>query len=390
MTNCLITAAIPRTIDLFLGPHIRRLRETGMTVHVASSGKPLVADEQGLAFHRVGFSRSPLDLKGHVRAWREYRRLVDELTASGEPLLLHLHTPIAAALARLALRRSHPVKVLYMAHGFHFLPGERNVYHWVERVLAGRTDLYVLINDDDVVSARALSGGESRRWTKIPGVGLQRVIGDEARPARRPEAGADPRARRAPRRVLVVGLLEARKHPTLAVRAAALLDDDVHVHFCGDGPLEPELRRLARSLGCERRVHFEGWTDDILPHFREADCLLFLSEREGLPMTVAEALACRLAVVAFDIRGVRDLLQGLNGWKIPDSRSPRAVADAVRAALDTEIDAAAYRERAERFSLAASLDAHEGAVRHLLQSDVRRSGARDGELGGTRARTEAT
>ena len=370
MAICVITAAIPRTIDLFLGPHMQRLTRMGMTVHVASSGEPVVADEQNLAFHQVNFSRSSINIIGHFRAWREYRRLLDKLTSSGDTVLLHLHTPIAAALARLAIRRSHPVKVLYMAHGLHFLPGEKNIYYWIERAMARYTDLFVLINEDDALSAKALSRNNPNRVTKIPGVGLQRVIADDT-DNKAPENLPTSSSGKNLKRVLVVGILEERKHPELAVQAAALMDDNVHVHFCGDGPLESRLRATAKSLGCEHRVHFEGWTEDVLPYYHNADCLLFLSEREGLPMSVAEALASRLAVVAYDIRGVRDLLQGLNGWKVPETRDPAAVAEAVQAALDTDIDNDAYRTRARQFSLDASLDAHEAAVRKLMQEGLR-------------------
>ncbi len=374
MAICLITAAIPRTIDLFLGPHMQRLTEMGMNVKIASSGKPLVADEQGLACYQINFTRSPLNVIGHFRAWRDYRQLIDQLTLSGETLILHLHTPIAAALARLAIRRSHPVKVLYMAHGFHFLPGERNLYYWVERAMARFTDLYVLINEDDVISANALSHDDSSRYIKIPGVGLQRALDVDDAPGQPLLSTLPTRSLENQKRVLVVGVLEERKHPELAVQAAALLGDNVHVHFCGDGPLEPKLRALAKSLGCQHRVHFEGWTDEVRPYYQDADCLLFLSEREGLPMSVAEALASQLAVVAFDIRGVRDLLQGLNGWKIPESRTPESVAHAVQMALGVQIDRESYRARARHFSLDASLDAHEAAVRQLMQVEQRVAG----------------
>jgi glycosyltransferase involved in cell wall biosynthesis len=183
-------------------------------------------------------------------------------------------------------------------------------------------------------------------------------------------AAGKPASTAAPKRkkVLVVGILEERKHPELAIQAAALLDDNVDMVFCGDGPMEAELRQLAKSVGREQQVQFEGWTEDVSPYFEQADCLLFLSEREGLPMTVAEAMASGLAVVAFDIRGVRDLLHGLNGWHIPEARTAEAVAIAVRAALDTSIDKEAYRCKASQFTLEASLAAHDAAVQRLLQS----------------------
>ena len=367
MTHCIVTAAIPRTIDLFLGPHIEQLRKRGLEVHVVSSGCPSVAREQGLQFHQVNFSRSPLNLIGHYRAWRQYRDLLDRLTANGERVLLHLHTPIAASLARLARRRRHPVTVLYMAHGLHFLPGEKNLYYWLERLMARLTDLYVLINDDDVQSTRsALVAGDASRWVKIPGVGMQNVSTAVEKPGVPGPAGAQDPPDPAIKRVLVLGVLEPRKHPELALRAVAALDDDVHVHFCGDGPMEADLRELASSLGCAERVHFEGWTEQVEPWFARCHCLLFLSDREGLPMAVAEALTSRLPVVAFDIRGVRDLLHELDGWLIPQSRSAPAVAEALQSALQSRIDAPAYARRAAQFSLQASLAAHGTAIDRLL------------------------
>jgi len=384
MTTCVVTAAIPRTIDLFLGPHIKRMRELGFQVHIASSGKPDVVDEQNLQFTNIGFMRSPLNLIAHYRAWKEYRALIDKLSANNEPVLLHLHTPIAATLARLAVRRTHPTRVLYMAHGFHFLPGEKNLYYWIERLMARYTDLYVVINDDDAVSANKLSHGDSSRWAKIPGVGLQRitsdeklseVIPDDGQLSSSPPASTDDMAITSPslrvqkrkrKSVIVVGVLEPRKHPELAIQAAAALDDDVDVYMVGDGPMEAQLREMAESLGCAHRVHFEGWTDNVKHYFSRADCLLFLSEREGLPMSVVEAVAAEIAVVAFDIRGVRDLLHKLNGWHVPDSRSASAVAAAITAALNTDIDRDAYQQRANEFTLQASEEAHLAAVKRLV------------------------
>ncbi|WP_374112937.1 glycosyltransferase [Streptomyces sp. WAC 00631] len=114
------------------------------------------------------------------------------------------------------------------------------------------------------------------------------------------------------------------------------------LHLFGDGPLEAELRGRAARLGCAERVVFRGSVRDVAAAYRELSVLALTSEREGRPMAVAEAAACGVPAVSFDLSdGVREL--------VADGRTGRLVRpgdqEAFTAALRELVADDALRER---------------------------------------------
>ncbi len=83
---------------------------------------------------------------------------------------------------------------------------------------------------------------------------------------------------------------------------------DVHFLLVGDGPVRPELERLAGSLGISDRVHFAGLTDDVPPYLAAMDIYLMSSEFEGLPLALLEAMAAGLPVAATAVGGIPEVI----------------------------------------------------------------------------------
>jgi len=73
----------------------------------------------------------------------------------------------------------------------------------------------------------------------------------------------------------------------------------------GDGPEFPRLRALARRLGLQGDVRFDGWLphDEVLARMRSCDVFLYASLRDGGGAVVVEALAAGLPVVCLDLGG---------------------------------------------------------------------------------------
>lgn len=96
----------------------------------------------------------------------------------------------------------------------------------------------------------------------------------------------------------------------------------------GHGPLHDRLRRQAESLGLADRVLVPGLAEDIEAELRAASLFVLSSIHEGLPMALAEAMACGLPCVAFDCApGVREIVtDGVDGIVVPP-RNVRALAD---------------------------------------------------------------
>jgi glycosyltransferase involved in cell wall biosynthesis len=97
----------------------------------------------------------------------------------------------------------------------------------------------------------------------------------------------------------------------------------------GSGPVESDLRVLASSLGLQRRVKFFGFQGDTVPFLNAADIYVTTSEKEGFPLSLVEAMGCKLPCIATNIPGHDEIVQhGSNGFLIPPG-SPQHLADAV-------------------------------------------------------------
>lgn len=132
-----------------------------------------------------------------------------------------------------------------------------------------------------------------------------------------------PRAghRQGPFRAAFVGRLIQNKGPQFLVEAIpALLSTapDAHVWFIGDGPMLSQLQARVRELGVEDGVEFLGTRTDVDGLLREVDAFVRPSLMEGLPLTVLEAMASGLPVVATPVGGTPEVVaDGVNGLLVP-------------------------------------------------------------------------
>ncbi len=117
----LYVTTISGTINSFLVPHIKLLLELGHRVDAACNDADEVSRELlelGVKAYNVEFSRSPLRLK-NLAAYKRIKGLLEKERYD----LVHVHTPVASFVTRLAARRMANIKIIYTAHGFHFYKG---------------------------------------------------------------------------------------------------------------------------------------------------------------------------------------------------------------------------------------------------------------------------
>ncbi|MBR1672237.1 MAG: glycosyltransferase, partial [Fretibacterium sp.] len=112
-------------------------------------------------------------------------------------------------------------------------------------------------------------------------------------------------------RFLFVGYLARRKGLDVALRALGELKGPRWtLDILGDGSQRAGLEALVKELGLEGRTVFHGFRDDAGEWMARSGCLLFPSYEEGLPLTVLEALAVGLPVLASDLEPLRPLASG--------------------------------------------------------------------------------
>jgi glycosyltransferase involved in cell wall biosynthesis len=373
----LFVATVAVTVRHFLRPYADHFRSRGWWVEAAANG--LVGDPASeSAFdevHDLPLSRSVRDVGGLVRGWRA----VGAAIRAARPDIVHVHTPIASFLVRLAVRRvpiaERPL-VVYTAHGFHFHAGGRRVANAVfllaERVAGRWTDRLIVINDEDEQAARRHRLVPPDRLVHMPGIGL-----DTAAYA---PASVDPTAVARYRHELglgeaspyfvVVGEFSRNKRQADAIDALARLDHrEAVLVLVGSGAGRPGLEALARERGVGDRVRFTGLIADVPAVLAGAVALVATSKREGLSRSVMEALALEVPVIASTARGNAELV-GEDG-RLFTTGDVDALARAMDWFLDHRSEAAAMghagRQRmVEEYDLEALFRRHERLYDGLL------------------------
>lgn len=123
---------------------------------------------------------------------------------------------------------------------------------------------------------------------------------------------------------LTVARLEFSKGYQYLLDAMVLLQhcpDWPRMHFLwvGSGTLEPRLRNMVKLLGCQDQIHFLGVRQDITDLLDAADTFVLPSQFEGMPLVILEAMAKGLPVIATDVGGTAEALDG-TGILLPDPR----------------------------------------------------------------------
>ena len=110
--------------------------------------------------------------------------------------------------------------------------------------------------------------------------------------------------------MLFVGRLTKRKGLHVALEAlSGVKGPGWTLDVVGDGPQRSELEGRAVALGIEDRVRFHGFRDDVADWMARADCLLFPSFDEGMPLTLMQAIRVGLPVLASRIDPVAELVE---------------------------------------------------------------------------------
>jgi glycosyltransferase involved in cell wall biosynthesis len=104
----------------------------------------------------------------------------------------------------------------------------------------------------------------------------------------------------------------------------------------GAGPLEAELLAQTRRLGLEESVRYPGFIRPAASVLSLAGIGVLPSHREGFPNTLLEYWAAGLAVVASDLPGVREALDGQEAALLVPPGDPQALAHALGRLMDDD------------------------------------------------------
>ena len=342
------------------------LAHRGHDVHVAflypGPGAP-PQDTPGLTFHSLRPRRN-----------HDPRLLVDliRLIRRVRPQIVQTWTPQMDVLAGLAGCLTHTAWVL-SEQGCGV--GWKNpVKRFLRRSLAHRAR---------AIAANSL--GARNYWARCcPGVpGFQVPNGIPVDRIERVALGRDTStgfSLRDPMLVFYAGRLVSVKNLPPLIDAMQIIRRSLPAHLwvCGDGPQRGDLERRAEGLGVSPYVQFLGRVEPeaVWAHMKRAAVCVNLSESEGCPNTVCEAMVCRCPLLVSDIPAHREFLDESSACFV-DASSPPGIARAIREILEDPCGArgraAAAHRMVARLTIDTMVDTYENLYRRVLDSGVNRS-----------------
>jgi GalNAc-alpha-(1->4)-GalNAc-alpha-(1->3)-diNAcBac-PP-undecaprenol alpha-1,4-N-acetyl-D-galactosaminyltransferase len=133
------------------------------------------------------------------------------------------------------------------------------------------------------------------------------------------------------RHLLAIGKLTPQKGFDLSIAAFAQVCEqhpEWTMTILGEGEMRAELESLCCKLGVEDRVYMPGTVKNVDAHLRKADIFMLSSRFEGFPVTLCEAMACGVPVIASNcLSGPKEIVHdGIDGMLVrPDNISALAL-----------------------------------------------------------------
>ncbi len=349
--------AVDFTLYHFLLPLMQGTAQAGHEVVGVSCDGPLLDEirQRGIRVVPIPFVRSANPIK-NARALISLVSLFRRERFD----VVHVHTPVAGLIGRLAARLTGVPRIVYTAHGFFFhdqMPQPKRWLFIALEWLAGRaTHTLFTQAEEDAVTARRL---------RLCRSGDILAIGNGSNPALFYPA-TDQSVRSQTRReldtgedavlIVMIGRLVAEKGYPELIEAVRQLDATLWVigeRLASDhaDDVSDLLDEIPRDPALRGKIRLLGYRHDVADLLRAADMFVLPSHREGMPRSIIEAMLTGLPVVATNIRGSREeVVDGETGLLVPSGETAPLAAALQRLIEDAPLRAKfgeAGRQRAK-------------------------------------------
>jgi glycosyltransferase involved in cell wall biosynthesis len=291
------------------------LAQHGHEVHVITSldeGLPEVSYEKGFHIHRL--PRIRIRFIGGLMFWADIVRELRKI----KPDIVHAQSLISGMPALLSHKLLRTPYVIYGRGSDVYLPD------WFTKLTAKG----ILKNASTVIALTehmkdAMQAIYSRDVVVVPnGINLNEIAEREAE-------GGDPG-----KKILFVGRLHPVKGAQYLLGAMKIIHQklpEAKLVLVGDGEEREHLETLTDNLGIRECVEFAGRVphERVQDYMNQAEVFVLPSLSEGFPVTILEAMACGLPVVATRVGGIPDIIDDdANGYLI-DTKNPEQIAEAL-------------------------------------------------------------
>lgn len=224
-----------------------------------------------------------------------------------KPDLIAAHSSKTGILGRLASKIAG-VPCIFTAHGWSFTTGipqpNRTIYRWLEKSTASLAARIICVSEyDRQIGLKA--GMNSQQLLTIHN-GMKDVL---------PNLRANPTPPERVKVAMVARFDRQKDHLTLI---EAFRNVDAELILVGDGPYLDRICRRVEDLGIGEKITFLGFRKDVAQILARVQIYTLISNWEGLPCTIIEAMRAGLPVIASDVGGVTEIvIDRQTGYVIP-------------------------------------------------------------------------
>lgn len=245
-----------------------------------------------------------------IKPYRDGKTLsqLTQLIQDYQPDLVSTHSSKAGILGRIACRLTQ-TPCIFTAHGWAFTEGvpepKRSFYRKLELIAAPLATRIICVSEHDRKIGIAAGMNPNQLVTIHNGM-----------PEITEHLLAQPSFNHSVSIIMVARFDRQKDHETL-LRAVQNLSE-VKITLIGDGPKLEQMQALAETLKIRNRVNFIGFSSQVAEYLAKADIFALISNWEGFPRTIIEAMRASLPVIATNVGGVSEsVIDRETGFCIP-------------------------------------------------------------------------
>lgn len=258
-------------------------------------------NEKNISIIQLHHLKWAINLVADIRAFFEIRSILRSIN----PDVVALHSSKAGAVGRLSAF-SLKLPTVFTAHGWAFTEGVKPIKRWiyqqVEKAFARKTTKIITVSNYDYSLAIEKKVAKKEKMLTIHN-GIQSNIQQRLSQNKIPK-------------IVMVARFEQPKRQDLLIEVLSLMkEQEWQLVFIGDGKEMEAAKALSLQHDIAHRVTFLGSRDDIETQLQQADLFVLLSNFEGLPISILEAMRAQLPVIASNVGGVSELIiDGKTGY----------------------------------------------------------------------------
>jgi len=236
------------------------------------------------------------------------------------PQIVNTHTAKAGAVGRIAAWLARVPVIIHTFHGHvfygYFNKWKTAFYLFLERFLAKLSTQIIVISRsqyEEIVFKYKIAPAD-KVTLMLLGIELERFLNIKKSSGLKKQLNLKPDSKL----LAIIGrMVPVKNHLMSLLVLKKLIDENLPVHLLmvGHGELFDEIQLKTKELNLEEYVHFSGWSLDIENTYADIDALLLTSLNEGTPITLLEAMASGVPMIATAVGGVTDLISdGQSGY----------------------------------------------------------------------------